>query len=80
LNSGRITVVQYSADFAWKREYNMLGKGRSTPDDDVRPASQRTGNDGVHPIGEVLAELLDQYRAKFPEIKVMVVEKPSAAR
>jgi hypothetical protein len=57
----------------------MLGNNRPTPNDDSRLAGQRTGNDGVHPIREVLTELLDQYRAKFPEIKVVVVEEPSAA-
>ncbi|MFC1596701.1 hypothetical protein ACFL5Q_02030 [Planctomycetota bacterium] len=56
----------------------MLGNNRITPDDDSRFTGQRAGNDGVHPIGDVLAELLDQYRGRFPDINVMIVEQPSS--
>ncbi len=31
----------------------------------------------VHKIGDVLTELLDQYRARFPELQVAVVRTPA---
>jgi hypothetical protein len=78
MREDRITGVQYSGKLGWKREYRMLGNNRITPYGDSRFTGQRTGNDDVHPIGDVLAELLDQYRVRFPDISVMVVEQPSS--
>jgi hypothetical protein len=34
---------------------------------------------GPQPIGAVLAELLAQYQARFPEVRIAVVETPVAA-
>ena len=31
------------------------------------------------PIGEILAELLNQYQARFPEVRIAVVETPATA-
>jgi hypothetical protein len=31
------------------------------------------------PIGEVLAELLAQYQARFPEVRITVAETPTTA-
>jgi hypothetical protein len=31
------------------------------------------------PIGEILSELLAQYQARFPEVRIAVVETPSVA-
>jgi hypothetical protein len=31
------------------------------------------------PIGEILAELLNQYQARFPEVRITVVETPATA-
>ena len=56
----------------------MPGNARRTPEDDSRLAERRSGDDGVRPIREVLAELLAQYRVRFPELSVMVVEESAA--
>ena len=56
----------------------MPGNARRTPEDDSRLAEKRSGDDGVRPIREVLAELLAQYRVRFPELSVMVVEESAA--
>jgi hypothetical protein len=34
---------------------------------------------GPQPIGAVLAELLAQYQARFPQVRITVVETPTAA-
>jgi hypothetical protein len=34
---------------------------------------------GPQPIGTVLAELLAQYQARFPQINISVVETPAVA-
>lgn len=34
-------------------------------------------SEGPQPIGEVLAELLAQYQARFPNVKISVVETPA---
>ncbi len=34
---------------------------------------------GPQPIGAVLAELLAQYQARFPEVRIAVVETPAVA-
>ena len=34
---------------------------------------------GPQAIGEILAELLAQYQARFPEIRIAVVETPAVA-
>jgi hypothetical protein len=36
-------------------------------------------NRGPQPIGEVLAELLTQYQARFPEVRIAIVETPAVA-
>lgn len=35
--------------------------------------------EGPQPIGEVLAEFLSQYEARFPEVHIAIVETPVAA-
>ena len=56
----------------------MPGDSRITPDDS-RLTDQRSRDDELHPIGDVLAELLDQYGIKFPDIHVAAVgELPGA--
>ena len=34
---------------------------------------------GPQPIGAILAELLAQYQARFPEVHIAVVETPAVA-
>ena len=34
---------------------------------------------GPQPIGAILADLLAQYQARFPEIQITVVETPAVA-
>jgi len=58
----------------------MFGGSRITPDDDFRSADERSRDGGVHPIEDVLAELLDQYRGRFPDINVMVIEQPPTVK
>jgi hypothetical protein len=45
----------------------MSGDNRLIFDDDSYLADRRSRDDDVHPIGEVLAELLGQYRVEFPD-------------
>ena len=52
---------------------------RPNQDDATRLTGRERLDHGVHPIGDVLAELLGQYRVRFPEINVAVVEEPSSA-
>ena len=52
---------------------------RLNQEDTTRLTGRERLDHGVHPIGDVLAELLGQYRVKFPEINVVGVEEPSAA-
>jgi hypothetical protein len=33
----------------------------------------------AHPIGEILKELLAQYEARFPGIRIAIVETPATA-
>jgi hypothetical protein len=40
---------------------------------------ERGHHDGPQPIGEILAELLAQYEARFPAVRFTVVETPVAA-
>lgn len=55
-----------------------------TMDPDLTPLDQGVLEDstdrGGEPlaIGEVLAELLAQYQARFPEVQITVVETPAA--
>ncbi len=58
----------------------MSGDRRMPLEDDFRSADERNRDGGVRPIGDVLAELLDQYRGRFPDINVMVVEEPSTVK
>ena len=58
----------------------MSGDRRMHPEDDSRLADRRSRDGGVRPLGDVLAELLDQYRARFPNIHVVVVEQRSAVK
>ena len=58
----------------------MSGLQRMSDEDDSRPDDQRSRQRGVRSIGDVLAELLDQYRIRFPAIGVVVVEQRSAER
>ena len=46
--------------------------------DAARLTGQERPNHGVHPIDNVIAELLDRYRIRFPEIDVTVLVEPSA--
>jgi hypothetical protein len=39
----------------------------------------RKDHQGPEPIGAILAELLAQYQARFPEIHITVVETPAVA-
>ena len=34
---------------------------------------------GPQPIGAILAELLTQYQARFPEVHIAIVETPAVA-
>ena len=34
---------------------------------------------GPQPIGEVLAELLAQYQARFPQVRIAAIETPAVA-
>jgi hypothetical protein len=45
-------------------------------DNDNRESDERRE---PQPIGAVLAELLTQYQARFPEVRIAVVETPAAA-
>lgn len=58
----------------------MSGDRRMPPEDDSRSAGERSRDGGVRPIGEVLAELLVQYRIRFSNINVVVVEQRSAVK
>ena len=51
----------------------MSGDRRMPLEDDSRFADERSRDCGVRPIGDVLAELLDQYRVRFPNINVQAV-------
>ena len=46
----------------------MSGDWCMPPEDDSRSADEQSRDDGVRPIGNVLAELLAQYRIRFPDI------------
>jgi hypothetical protein len=52
----------------------------TSPEDDSRPADRRRRDGRVLPIGDVLAELLDHYQARFPGVTVTVVEQPSPVK
>lgn len=45
----------------------MPSDDRLTPDEDPRLSDRQCRDGGVRPIGDVLAELLDQYRGRFPD-------------
>lgn len=36
-------------------------------------------NNGPRPIGEILKELLRQYEARFPNLRITIVETPANA-
>jgi hypothetical protein len=36
-------------------------------------------DDDEQPIGKILAELLAQYEARFPEVRIAIIETPVAA-
>jgi hypothetical protein len=40
---------------------------------------EREDRQGPQPIGAILAELLAQYQARFPEVRIAVIETPVAA-
>jgi len=44
----------------------------------IRPVPMDRRDDGPHPIGEVLAELLAQYQIRFPDVEIAVVETAAA--
>jgi hypothetical protein len=46
---------------------------------DPRESEESTDRGEPAAIGEVLAELLAQYQARFPEVQITVVEVPTAA-
>ncbi len=46
--------------------------------DDDLPCWQPRGEE-AQPIGDILAELLARYRARYPELNLSIVELPSAA-
>ena len=48
-------------------------------DDDARLTGQERPDHGVRPIRDILADLLNQYRVRFPDINLTVVEERSAA-
>jgi hypothetical protein len=50
------------------------------PEDDSRPADRRSRAGGVRPIGDVLAELLNQYGLGPLDTSVVVVEQTPAAK
>jgi hypothetical protein len=58
----------------------MSGDRRVPPENECLSADERSPDGGVRPIGDVLAELLDQYRIKFPQINVKVVEQRSGVK
>jgi hypothetical protein len=43
---------------------------------ELRPIPTRNRRGGIHHVRDVLDELLDRYREKFPEIEVTVVHEP----
>ena len=43
------------------------------------PAKEHEDRPGPQPIGAILAELLAQYQARFPDVHVTVVETPAVA-
>lgn len=44
-----------------------------------RKESKQEDHQGPQPIGEILAELLAQYQARFPEVRIAVIETPAVA-
>ncbi len=42
-------------------------------------SERQEGQDGPQPIGDILAELLERYEIRFPEVRIAVVETPVAA-
>jgi len=50
------------------------------PEDGLRLADRRRRDGTVRPIGDVLAELLDQYRVGFPGVAVTVIEQSSPVK
>jgi hypothetical protein len=50
------------------------------PEDDSRPAERRSRDGGVRPIGDVLAELLNQYVFGPLETNVVAVEQTPAVK
>ena len=57
----------------------MSDDRRMPPKDDSRLADRRREDGSVLPIGDVLAELLDQYQVRFPGVTVTVVEQSSSS-
>jgi hypothetical protein len=55
----------------------MSDDRRMPPNNDSRPGDRRGRDGNVLPIGDVLAELLDQYQVRFPGVNVTVIEEPS---
>ena len=56
----------------------LYGDSRPSRYDVARITGQERPGHGVHSIEDVLAELLDRYRIRFPEIDVTVLVEPSA--
>jgi hypothetical protein len=40
---------------------------------------EQKDHQGPQPIGEILAELLAQYQARFPEVRIAIVETSAVA-
>jgi hypothetical protein len=43
------------------------------------PETPRRSSNDAHPIGEILEELLAQYQARFPGLRIAFVETPATA-
>jgi hypothetical protein len=43
------------------------------------PETPRRSLNDAHPIGEILEELLAQYQARFPGLRIAIVETPATA-
>ena len=50
----------------------MSGDHHMPPEGDSPSADEQSRDDGVRPIGDVVAELLAQYRIRSPDINVVV--------
>jgi len=44
-----------------------------------KPAKESDDRTGPQPIGAILDELLAQYQARFPDVRITVVQTPAVA-